>query len=138
MYTFTQKIRVRYAETDKMGFVYYGNYSTYYEVARVESLRSLGITYREMEEEGILLPVVENFSKYIAPAYYDEDLRIELSIPQKPGRKIEFFYDIYNENDKLIHKGRTILVFVSRESGRPCDPPENILKTLDPYYSDEN
>lgn len=137
MYSHEVKIRVRYAETDQMGFVYYGNYLTYYEVARVESLRHLGITYSEIENEGILLPVLENNSKYILPALYDELLRIQVTIKELPGVKFKFHYEIFNESQQLIHLGSTILVFVDKSTKKPVLPPEKILKVLAPYFADE-
>ncbi len=90
MYQFEHKLRVRYAETDQMGYVYYGNYATYYEVARAESIRSIGLSYKEIEEAGVIMPVLENNSKYIRPARYDDELTIKLRIPEKPGVKIRY------------------------------------------------
>lgn len=135
MFTFTHTLRVRYAETDQMGYVYYGNYLTYYEVCRVESLRSIGISYRKLEEEGIILPVLENHSKYLEPARYDENLTIHVRIEKLPGIKIEFFYDIYNGNKRLIHQGNTVLAFINKNTGKPIKPPETILEVLRPYFS---
>ncbi|MDH5382524.1 MAG: acyl-CoA thioesterase [Cyclobacteriaceae bacterium] len=137
MYKSITNVRVRYAETDQMGYVYYGNYLTYYEVARVESLKNLGISYKELESEGIIMPVVENWSKYIAPARYDDLLKIEVSIQKLPGLKIRFHYEIFNESGKLIHIGDTSLVFLNPITGKPTEPPEKILKVLEPYFSDE-
>ena len=88
------KLRVRYSETDQMGYVYYGNYAQYFEVARVEALRSLGITYKELEEEGILLPVLEFTIRYIKPAYYDDQLTIKVRIPVLPKARIFFEYEL--------------------------------------------
>lgn len=134
MFESQAQIRVRYAETDKMGYVYYGNYATYYEVARVESLRSLGLSYKELEEQGVMMPVLENKSKYIAPATYDELLTIKTSIREEPQVRIKFHYEIYNQSDKLIHTGETMLVFVNMETGRPCHIPELMLNLLHPFF----
>ncbi|MTI19927.1 acyl-CoA thioesterase [Fulvivirga sp. RKSG066] len=134
MVKFETQIRVRYADTDQMGYVYYGNYAAYYEIARVESLRSLGLTYKELEEQGVMMPVLENFSKYHAPATYDELLTVRTIIKEKPGVRITFDYEIYNESDKLIHEGKTLLVFVDMKSGRPCRQPEVMAKLLNPYF----
>ena len=131
-------VRVRYAETDQMGYVYYGNYATYYEIARTEVLRQLGISYKSLEEqEGVMLPVLENYSKYLKPALYDDNLRIEVSIPEKPAVRITFSYEVFNESDTLINTGNTTLVFVSKETGRPCMIPDRMMQLLEPYYSDE-
>ena len=105
MYISETSIRVRYAETDQMGYVYYGHYAMYYEVGRVESLRQLGLSYRELEEMGVMMPVLENRSKYLAPARYDDLLRIVTTLREKPGVKIRFEYDIYNGDNTLIHQG---------------------------------
>jgi len=134
MIQFETKVRVRYADTDQMGYVYYGNYAAYYEIARVESLRSLGLTYKELEEQGVMMPVLENFSKYHGPATYDELITIKTSIKERPMVKIQFDYELYNEKDKLIHEGRTLLAFVNMKSGRPCRMPEVMAKLLDPYF----
>ncbi len=137
MYRHETQIRVRYADTDQMGYVYYGNYSAYYEIGRVESFRALGLRYRAMEEGGVIMPVLENWSKFIAPALYDEMLTIHTIIKSPPGVRIKFFYEIYNESDKLIHMGETTLVFVKKETGRPCHPPEDMVSALSPFFPNE-
>jgi acyl-CoA thioester hydrolase len=134
MYTTETHIRVRYGETDQMRYVYYGNYAMYYEVARVESLRQLGLTYKELEAMGIIMPVLENHSEYIQPALYDELLRIVVTIPEKPTVRIRFYCEIFNEAGTLIHKGKTLLAFVNQKTGRPCRPPEAFQNVLAPYF----
>src|ERR1051325_4884749 len=123
MYTSETTVRVRYGETDQMGFVYYGFYAMYYEVARVESLRQLGVTYKEIEALGVIMPVLENKSKYLAPARYDELLTIVTTVKEKPGVRIRFEYEIFNEENRLIHQGETLLAFVDKISNRPRRPP---------------
>ena len=132
------KIRVRYAETDKMGYVYYGNYATYYEVARVESLRCLGFSYKLLEEQGVIMPVAENKSKFIRPAKYDDLLTIKVFIKEMPSQRITFEYEIYNEQEKLINLGETILAFVNIRSRRPCKAPESIITLLKPFFDGKN
>lgn len=134
MYKSETKIRVRYGETDQMQYVYYGNYAMYYEVARVESLRQLGLTYRELEGMGIIMPVLENHSEYLAPALYDELLKVIVTIPEKPSVRIRFRYEIFNEKDVLIHRGETLLAFVNQKTGRPCRPPEAFQKVLESFF----
>jgi acyl-CoA thioester hydrolase len=134
MYQSETSIRVRYGETDQMAYVYYGNYAMYYEVARVESLRHLGVTYRELEESGVMMPVLENHAKYFAPARYDELLRIVTIIRDKPTVKIKFEYQIFNEQNKLINEGETLLAFVDIKSGRPCRPPAMMTHVLAPFF----
>jgi acyl-CoA thioester hydrolase len=134
MYTSETHVRVRYGETDQMGNVYYGNYALYYEVARVESLRQLGTTYKSLEENGVMLPVIENKSRYIASAKYDDLLTIKTTLREKPGVKIKFEYEIYNEENKLIHQGETTLVFIDVKTRKPCRAPEEMIKLLSPYF----
>ena len=134
MYTTETRLRVRYGETDQMRYAYYGYYAMYYEVARVESLRQLGLTYKELEAMGIIMPVLENHSEFISPALYDELLKIEVTIPEKPSVRIRFLYKIFNEQGKLIHVGETRLAFVNQKTGRPCRPPEAFQKVLEPYF----
>lgn len=134
MFSSTIQIRVRYAETDQMGYVYYGNYATYYEVARVEALRSIGFNYKELEDEGIMLPVLENHSEFLQPARYDDLLTVEVSIREMPGVKISFYYEFKNPEGNLIHRGNTLLAFVKTTDGRPCRPPEHLRELLKPYF----
>ena len=134
MYTSETRIRVRYAETDPMGYAYYGYYAMYYEVARVESLRQLGMTYKQLEAMGTMMPVLENNSKFFSPALYDDEIKIITTIRDRPGVRIRFEYDIYNGEGKLIHHGETFLAFVNKASGKPCRPPEAFVKLLQPFF----
>lgn len=134
MLDFTTKLRVRYGETDQMGYVYYGNYAEFYEVARVEMLRSLGLSYKEMEESGIMLPVTELHCKYLKPAKYDQEISIKVIIDELPGVKINFKYELYNESEELLNTGATTLVFVRMKTGRPCFPPKEFMAKLKPYF----
>src|ERR671912_131747 len=118
--------------SDQMGYVYYGNYAMYYEVARVESLRQLGLTYKELENMGVMMPVLENHSKFIAPGRYDDLLRIKTTLRTLPGVKIKFEYEIFNESNSLIHTGETLLAFVDKSTSRPCRPPQPMLDVLTP------
>jgi len=127
-------IRVRYGETDKMSYVYYGNYASYFEVARVEALRTLGMSYRSMEEDGILLPVLEYKVKYFKPALYDDLLKVRTIIPCMPSVRIFFEYEIFNEAGIKLTEAETTLVFIDQESGRPRKAPELLLDKLTPYF----
>lgn len=135
MYTSETNVRVRYAETDQMGYVYYGNYAMYYEVGRVESLRQLGLTYKELEDMGVMMPVLESYTKFKAPARYDEQLNIKTTIREMPSIRISFFYEIFNEQQKLINEGHTQLVFVDMKSTKPCRAPLAMLNVLRPYFT---
>jgi acyl-CoA thioester hydrolase len=128
------QIRVRYAETDQMGYVYYGNYATYFEVARVESLRKLGMSYKAMEQSGIMLPVLELQSKFLKPAKYDDLLTVKTTILELPNIRIKFSYQIFNEINDLLTLGETTLVFINAETKRPCSAPEHFIEKLMPYF----
>jgi len=130
MKKFDHTVRVRYAETDQMGVVYHGNYAQYFEIGRVEWLRNLGISYKRMEELGIMLPVVSLTMNYKKPAKYDEDLRIRTIFKQCSGVKIEFDYELYNQSDELLTTGYSMLVFVDMKTGRPTLPPAYVLEKI--------
>jgi len=134
MFEAQTQIRVRYAETDQMGYVYYGNYATYFEVARVETLRQMGLSYKELEGQGVMMPVLENWSKYIAPAKYDELLTIKVMIKERPNVRISFHYEIYNPDDKLIHIGETKLVFVDIDTRKPRQIPKVFINLINQNF----
>src|SRR5690606_15285837 len=135
MFVADTQIRVRYAETDQMGYVYYGNYAMYYEVGRVEALRSVGFSYKRMEEDGIMMPVLESHSRYLKPGKYDELLTIRTTIRQMPGGRIRVEYEVSNEQGELINEGETVLAFLKTDSHAPCRPPSYLLALLKPYFS---
>lgn len=134
MYIHETKIRVRYGETDTMGYVYYGNYANYYEVARTDMIRTAGMTYRSMEDSGILLPVVHLECHFLKPARYDDLLTIRTTLRNMPSAKIEFDYEIFNEAGEKINEGNTRLVFTNDKTRRPTRPPEELIKALKPYF----
>ena len=127
MYVSETKIRVRYSETDKMAYVYYGNYAQYYEIGRAELMRQLGFPYRKLEDQGVFLPIISLNIKYIKPALYDDMLTIKTYLKEKPEAKIKFDYEIYNDQGELINKGDTTLVFVDCKTKKPCKAPEEFL-----------
>lgn len=124
------KLRVRYAETDQMGYSYYGNYAKYYEVGRADSMRTLGMTYREMEERGVVMPIATMVSKYIRPARYDDLLTIRTIVKEVPAARMHFFYEVYNEEGVLLNLGETVLAFIKKDTGRPCAAPDWFLEPL--------
>jgi acyl-CoA thioester hydrolase len=130
MYSHKVNIRVRYGETDKMGFVYYGVYAQYYEVGRVELLRSLGISYKSLEEFGYELPVVSFKINYKKPAFYDDEIIIKTSISNIPSSKIIFEYESFNTNGLLLNNGEVVLVFINRDTKKPCKAPQVVLEKL--------
>jgi acyl-CoA thioester hydrolase len=136
MYSAQTKVRVRYSETDQMQYVYYGNYAAYYEVGRVEALRKLGLSYKDLEDSGIMMPVLESHSYYHMPAKYDELLTLKITIHQLPLAKIKFEYEIFAENGDKIHTGDTTLAFINMTSGRPTRAPESMTRLLAPFFNE--
>lgn len=135
MYTHQYPKRVRYGETDQMGYLYYGNYAQYYEIGRVEMLRSIGLTYKEMEETfGILMPVVHLEMRYVRPARYDELLTIHTSLRKLPEQTITFHVEIRNEQGKLVNGGRVRLCFVDQKTGKTIPTPNFLLEKLRPFF----
>lgn len=130
------KVRVRYAETDQMGVVYYGNYAQYYEVGRVELLRNLGMSYRKLEEEGTMLPVLKLECKYIRPAKYDDELTVKTFINELPSTRITFHHEIYNEEGTLLNVGLVSLVFVDIKTNRPRKAPAHVVDLFKSAWSE--
>lgn len=123
-------VRVRYSETDQMGVVYHGNYAQYFEMGRVEWLRNIGFSYKFMEEKGIMLPVVSLNVNFKKPARYDDLLRVRTIFKSQTSVKIEFDYEIYNEENELLTIANSILVFVDMKTARPTLPPDYVLDKL--------
>jgi acyl-CoA thioester hydrolase len=124
------QFRVRYSETDQMGFAYYGNYAQYFEMGRTEWLRKLGIAYKKMEETGIMLPVMNLNINYLKPAKYDDLLTLKTTLIKMPSAKIEFSYEVFNEDNELLTTANTTLVFVNMETNKPTRAPEYVLEKL--------
>lgn len=133
MYKHSVKFRVRYSETDKMGVVYHSNYIEYYEVARTECIRSLGLPYSKLEERGIILPVTKIESIYKGSLYYDDEVEIVASVREMPGFKLIFDYDVLREG-KLVNKGVSELLFYDVQKKRPCKAPAELIEALKPYF----
>ncbi|MBK7699762.1 MAG: acyl-CoA thioesterase [Saprospiraceae bacterium] len=132
---FDFKERVRYGETDMMGYLYYGNYAQLYEIGRVETMRSLGLTYRDLEVVyGVMMPVVHVDARYILPAKYDEELTIRTILTELPSRMIVFENEIFNEEMQMIHKAVVKLFFIEMSSGKKVSCPEYMLEKLRPLF----
>uniref|UniRef100_UPI0040576735 acyl-CoA thioesterase n=1 Tax=Alistipes sp. TaxID=1872444 RepID=UPI0040576735 len=125
------KIRVWYKETDQMGFVHHSNYICYYEAARSSLMRHLGLSYAEMERRGVMMPILDVQSKYISPAFFEEELTVRVTLRERPMARITFYYELFNEAGKLINTGSTTLGFIKSDSKRPCRAPEWFLQLLD-------
>ncbi len=123
--------RVRYSETDQMGVVYHGNYAQYLEMGRVEWLRAMGVTYKSMEDNGIMLPVISLHIDYKKSALYDDLITVETQLKNKPMVKIEFDYKVYNESKELLATAHTVLAFMDKKTGKPIKCPDYILERLD-------
>ncbi len=135
MYESTTQLRVRYAETDQMNVVYYGNYAQYFEVGRVESIRQLGMNYKDMEHSGVILPVVEMHIKYLRPAIYDDLITIKTTLREMPkDHRIEFFQEVFNEQNKLLTSGKVVLYFLDAATRRKTTIPPEMKEKLEPYF----
>ena len=134
MFVHDASMRVLYADTDNMGFVYYGNYPQYYEFGRTESIRHLGIAYKTLEEQGVAMPVIDLHCYYHKPAHYDDLLTIRTIIREMPAARIHFFYEIFNEGKDLLNTGETTLIFLNIERNRPVRAPADLLEKIKPYF----
>ena len=129
-------IRVRYAETDQMNVVYYGNYAQYFEVARAESIRVLGFSYKDMEATGVIMPIVELHVKFIRPAHYDDLLTVKTMLKELPTQhRIEFHQEVYNEEVKLLTTGKVVLYFMDAKTMTRTTMPQTLLDKLIPYFN---
>jgi acyl-CoA thioester hydrolase len=135
MLTSKTEVRIRYAETDQMGYVYYGNYAQFFEIGRVEALRSLGYTYRFMEENGVMMPVAHMDIDYHKPAKYDDLIQISTFIKSMPTVKMVFEHEIHNEAGLLLATGKTILVFVDMSNQKITRSPEFLIQALAPHFA---
>jgi acyl-CoA thioester hydrolase len=124
------EIRVRYGETDQMGFVYYGNYALYLEQGRTDWLRKMGFSYKELEAQNILLPVTQFSINYHAPGRYDDLLLIETTLVKMPGVKIQFSYAIFNEDQKQLITAETTLAFVDKKTMKITPAPEYLIEAI--------
>jgi len=136
MYESITQVRVRYAETDQMNVVYYGNYAQYFEVGRVESIRQLGYTYKDMEASGVIMPVVELNVRYLRPATYDDLLTIKTQVRELPAdHRIEFHQEVFNEQGKMLTSGKVVLYFLELTTRRKTNMPEVLREKLAPYFT---
>ena len=130
------KIRVRYGETDQMGYAYYGIYAQYYEVGRVEAMRLLGFSYKEVEARGILMPVVDFQITYKKPAFYDDEITVVTYLKEVPkGLRILFEYECFNSKQELLNTGRVTLVFIDKLTNKPCLLPDWFRRAFVPFFS---
>ncbi|MCK5536462.1 MAG: acyl-CoA thioesterase [Bacteroidales bacterium] len=129
------KTRIRYSETDQMGYVYHGNYAQFYEIARTELIRRLGFPYKVMEKQGFFMPVLELHSRFIKPAHYDELITIKTTVREMPTVRMTFNYNLFNETGELINQGHATLVFLDGKTNRPCRPPAALVEAMKPYFS---
>jgi len=125
------QFRVRYGETDQMSYAYHGNYAQYFEMGRIEWLREMGVSYKKMEETGIMLPVINLNINYKKPAKYDDLLTLKTTLIKTPTVKIEFEYELRNENNELLTTANITLAFVNMKTNRPTKAPEYLLNKLE-------
>jgi acyl-CoA thioester hydrolase len=128
------KIRVRYGEVDRMGYLHHGNYPLYFEEGRTELIRSVGLSYREIEDRGILLPVMDMHIRYIVPAKYDDLLTVKTLLRKMPRVRLEFEYTVENQEGELLCEAKTTLVIVNAENRKPARIPPFFDEILRPYF----
>ncbi len=128
------RIRVRYGEVDRMGYLHHGNYALYFEEGRTELLRRFGLSYRKMEDDGILLPVREMNIKYIKPVLYDEEVIVKTTLINKPGVKLEFEYSMYTIFGDVISEASTTLVFTDAKTRKVIRAPGYFMKLISPFF----
>jgi len=131
------KVRIRYSDTDQMGYVYYGRYANFYEIARVELFRKLDFTYSQLEEEGIGMPVIQMETKFIIPAKYDEIIKINIQIKEIPSAKILFYYRLYNKKKNLINTATTLLAFIDLQTKKAVRTPKKLLEIINNNFSEK-
>jgi acyl-CoA thioester hydrolase len=134
MLTTETKVRVRYAETDQMGYVYYGRFADYYEVGRTEMIRNLNLSYKQFEDMGIMMPVLEMKIRYFKAARYDDLLTIKTSLEKLPIARIRFVCVIQNEAGEKLNEGEVTLVFTDSNTRKPTRAPDILLKALQPFF----
>ena len=138
MYQHSTTVRVRYAETDQMDIVYYGNYAQYFEVGRAECIRELGFTYKKMEEMGVRMPVVAMEARFLRPAHYDDLITIKTILKELPQKyQIEFHHEVYNERKKLLTTGKVALFFIDTKTGKWISLPDDLREKLTPFFTDQ-
>ena len=136
MFETATQLRVRYAETDQMNVVYHGNYAAYFEAARAEAIRGMGITYKDLEARGVVMPIVELHTRYLRPALYDDLLTIKTQLRELPtDHRIEFHHEVLNEAGKLLTVGRVVLYFLDARTQERINMPEVLLQQLLPYFN---
>ncbi|MBI1192447.1 MAG: YbgC/FadM family acyl-CoA thioesterase [Bacteroidetes bacterium] len=131
-------LRVRYGETDRMGFLFHAHYVNYYEVARTESIRQLGLTYRSIEDEGIIMPVTDVMVKYLLPAHYDELITIHSTIAKLPEVRMVINAEMLNESGQVINRSEVKLAFLNAASKHICRAPESLLNAFRPFFASES
>ncbi|MDE3213516.1 MAG: acyl-CoA thioesterase [Bacteroidota bacterium] len=135
MFTHSTQIRVHYALTDQMGFVYHGHFAQFYEIGRTEALRSLGLTYKSMESEGVIMPVIDLHTRFLRPAKYDDLITVTTSLKEVPeNSRITFHGEIFNEEGELLNKGTVTLLFLDAKSMKRCPLPDRIAELIQGYF----
>ncbi len=135
MFTFSTTFRIHYALTDQMGVVYHGNYAQFYEIGRTEALRSLGITYKDIEAMGVIMPVIDMQMRFLRPAKYDDLIRIKITVKEiPPQHKIIFHGEIFNEKDELINAGAITLYFMDAKTMKRVKMPKEIGEKMRAFY----
>jgi len=136
MFTTETQIRIHYALTDQMGVVYHGHYAQFYEIGRAEAIRQIGYTYKDIEEMGIIMPVVDIHSRFLRPAKYDDLITVKTTLKELPlHHKIVFHHEIYNEQDELLNTGDITLYFMDVKTMKRCEMPGELREKLAGYFN---
>lgn len=136
MIIYDHPVRSRYAETDQMGYVYHARYLEYFESARTEFIREAGITYRALEDNGVMMPVMEARLEFIRPVMYDEVVTVRLMIFELPGVRLKTHYKIFGDDGGTRVSGSVILCFMNAKTRRPCRPPEVFVEQMKAYIAE--
>lgn len=135
MFITQTQIRIHYALTDQMGFVYHGNYAQFYEIGRTESIRALGFTYKDIERLGIIMPVVDIHSRFLRPAKYDDLITVTTTLRELPtGHKVVFHAEIHNEASELLNTGVVTLYFLHADGMKRAEIPHELKSRVEPYF----
>jgi acyl-CoA thioester hydrolase len=138
MFTDTTTIRVHYALTDQMGLVYHGHYAQFYEIGRGEAIRRLGLTYKDIEAMGVVMPVIDLHSRFLRPARYDDLITVTTMLRELPvHHKIVFHHEVHNESGDLLNTGEITLYFMEAATLKRCPMPEDLHRLLQPYFNRE-
>jgi len=136
MFSHSTKIRIAYGHTDKMGFLFHGHYPHFFSVARTEAIRSLGMSYKQLEDRGIIMPVAKLQMHFIRPAAYDDVLRFETTVRLLEKDRISFHYNVFKEDERICTRATVNLVFMDAKIHERVNMPDELMNKLSPYFNE--